>query len=140
MKRMSKRVVSSHGESSHTDVALFSRPTQRTNYKLTSVVKKIYTGGKVHLCPDGTLASSAEQSVNFVDEGGCLVGSIVEQEDEISCFAVRPVQQEQEGLAEVVVATKSLQLKHYKGGKLQRSWKVGDRFAVVFTTSRLLGT
>ena len=92
----------------------------KTNFELSSTVKKVYTSGKIQLCSfDGTIASSSGEALNFIDKGGFLKRQIVLEADEISSFAVRPVNSE----LEFVIATKSLQFKHYKDETCVRTWK-----------------
>jgi WD40 repeat protein len=120
----------------------------RAVYKPAHVISRFYTGNiKCQVCPDGFLASASIDRINFIDlaKGQAvkrivLVETVVfflfvcfvmckkqAEEELVGCFAVRPVLSD--GGMDVVVATKSLELKHYHFGNdkqeadLVRSWK-----------------
>jgi hypothetical protein len=97
--------------------------TVRSVFKAHHVIKPFYNGaGRVALGPEGSgnglgcIVCAAGGTLNMVEiKTGKIMKQIVldGEEEEISCFAVRPVLTATGGI-EVLIATKSLQLKHYR--------------------------
>ena len=88
----------------------------RTMFAPSVTVREKYTGGKCSVCPGGrSLACGAGDRVNLVDlASGDVVKRVeLDSEDEVAAFCVRPVLSATGGM-EVLVATKSLQLKHFR--------------------------
>ena len=97
--------------------------TVRSVFKAHHVIKPFYSGSaKAALGPEGTghglgcVVCAVGGTLNFVEtKSGKIMKQVVleGEEEEISCFAVRPVLTATGGI-EVLIATKSLQLKHYR--------------------------
>ncbi len=104
----------------------------RSVFKPAHSISRFFSGSvKCSLCPSGLLASASLDRVNLVSlEQGRAVSRVVLAEEElVACFAVRPVLGEAAAL-DLVIATKTLELKHFRVPAnlaetpvLVRSWK-----------------
>jgi U3 small nucleolar RNA-associated protein 13 len=89
---------------------------------------RLYGGGKLERTPlAGCFAANAHDAVNLVnmESGLCVMRVAMEKDDTLSCFAVRPLLAS-DGAVELLVASKSLQLKLYSTADVSkpvRAWK-----------------